>query len=314
MRESTNKKIAGSGPSVWVTGVALLLASFNSVAATLDNQSAFYLNASGGLAVGKDNQDKSELYRHGGGFHLSETVDIGIADVYLGNENGASSTRGAELYLRRLAPVGDLAQLYVDAGVTTFGDHLSMGAGMLYALNDHIDIDVGYRYYADASVTQGDTYSLSLGLQYNFADRAIAAMQAPQTPRIQPREVNPNPKVAKAKPKVAKAKPKVAKAKPKAVEPNPKVAQPNPKIIEVKPKPTSACPTIWRSPSRFIAAPQQTTERYEVQEGDWATKIARRHCTTLEVLMTLNPWLTPRVVDSRYIYPGEALNVPSRSE
>ncbi|CDT82783.1 exported hypothetical protein [Vibrio coralliirubri] len=300
MRESTNKKIAGSGPSVWVTGVALLLASFNSAAATLDNQSAFYLNASGGLAVGKDNQDKSELYRHGGGFHLSETVDIGIADVYLGNENGASSTRGAELYLRRLAPVGDLAQLYVDAGVTTFGDHLSMGAGMLYALNDHIDIDVGYRYYADASVAQGDTYSLSLGLQYNFADRAIAAMQAPQTPRIQPREVNPNPKVAKAKPK--------------AVEPNPKVAQPNPKIIEVKPKPTSACPTIWRSPSRFIAAPQQTTERYEVQEGDWATKIARRHCTTLEVLMTLNPWLTPRVVDSRYIYPGEALNVPSRSE
>lgn len=296
MRESTNKKIAGSGPSVWVTGGALLLASFNSVAATLDNQSAFYLNASGGLAVGKDNQDKSELYRHGGGFHLSETVDIGIADVYLGNENGASSTRGAELYLRRLAPVGDLAQLYVDAGVTTFGDHLSMGAGMLYALNDHIDIDVGYRYYADASVTQGDTYSLSLGLQYNFADRAIAAMQAPQTPRIQPREVNPNPKVAKAKPKVAKAKPK-------AVEPNPK-------IIEVKPKPTSACPTIWCSPSRFIAAPQQTTERYEVQEGDWAIKIARRHCTTLEVLMTLNPWLT----DSRYIYPGEALNVPSRSE
>ena len=294
MRKLTNNKRTSVTSTLRMVSMVMLLNSVSCMAAALDGQNAFYLNVSGNVAVGKDNEESVELYRHGGGFHLSEMVDIGVADVYLKNEDGAASTRGAEFYLRRMIPVSELAQLYVNAGATTFGDHFSMGGGMLYATSDHFDIDVGYRYYAGASEAQGDTYSFGVGLQYNFSDRAISVMQAPQTPSVQPRSVE--------------------QRVPEVMKPEPKVAEPALKVPATESSTSPICAKIWRSSSRFVIDPQHTTSRYEVQEGDWAILIAHRHCTTLDVLVALNPWLSPRVVHNRYIYPGEELIVPNLSE
>ena len=49
---------------------------------------------------------------------------------------------------------------------------------------------------------------------------------------------------------------------------------------------------------------------YTIIQGDTGYSIAKKLCTNLDVLVKLNPWLSDRVKNDKYIYPGEIIIFP----
>ncbi|TCW20764.1 hypothetical protein [Vibrio crassostreae] len=271
-------------------GLSGLLSGGIVQASSCKGSECIYLSGSAGVAVGKENEKRDNTFRVGGGYQWGEHFAFGVNSVFVSNQGGEENSFGLDGVLRGFMPIGDKARLYGDAGVMSFGeDYLTLGGGILYRVISQFELDIGYRYYGELSSEQGDVYGVTAGLQYHFA--------SPQKPTANTTQLRPShvPTLPKSKPIVLP----ISHLANQSVE-RPKVA----KSVALD------CSVSRISSEQFTQNLKQNTYVYKIKKGDWAAKIARSHCTTLTVLMGLNPWLIERTKNEQYIYPQETLIVP----
>ncbi|WP_132715038.1 hypothetical protein [Vibrio crassostreae] len=255
-------------------GVSSLFSGFLVQANSCEAVECIYLSGSVGVAVGKYNEKKDDIFRLGGNYQWGEYLAFGVNSVFISNQDGQQDSFGVDGVLRGFVPVGDKARLYGDAGVVSFGEeHLTLGGGILYRIVRQLELDIGYRYYGKLSPEQGDVYAATVGMQYHFSSPLNPIADSTQ---LRPSQITTSPK-------------------------------PKPRVFDSL---ALGCPTSWTSSEQFTQNLEQTTYVYKINQGDWALKIARSHCTTLAVLMALNPWLIDRLQNEQYIHPQETLIVP----
>ncbi|ELR8704376.1 outer membrane beta-barrel protein [Vibrio vulnificus] len=258
---------------LFISSVLALSASYTQ--ATYANEceglECTYINGSVGSLISKDDQTSDLFTRYGIGYHINQYVDIGVSGMW----SGYTDAHSVDLYLRGNLPISNEATLYVDGGATSVGDHITAGAGVLYSITPQISVDVGYRYYSAMSGElnpgdKGDAYTFGIGLQYDFFEEEETPLTVVQQ---------------------------------RPVEPEPVIEEPLPEVI------TGSCSNSWPDSMPIVVKPSTLTTVHIVEEGEWLLKIASNHCTSLDVLFDLNPWLRSRWQKFR-IYPGEELVIP----
>lgn len=223
----------------------------------------------GGLGVSVEPDVASDIiYNIGGGVHFTNYLDIGL------NVSNFEYTDEivSDVYIRGLIHINDVTRFYVSSGATSIGNHFNLGTGFLYSISNHVDFELGYKYYGSAG-TQNDLYTMHIGLQYNFKNRGLRSV---------PKEIENTI------------------LEPKEIE-NP-MLEPIYEPLDLRL--THECNQHLLQDSGI----NSNVKLYTVTENDWLSKIAIRFCVSLEDLVSFN---TDVLDNINLIHPGLVLKIPA---
>lgn len=266
-----------------------------------------YVNGMAGVATGKTDEAGNLLGRIGGGYHVTDNVDVGANWSYIGidDENKLSSDPNLhtfETYGRINTSLNTKSKFYLDAGIRDDVDNFMAGIGILYSLTNNLELDIGYRHYnSPNNQLQGDVYAFGIGLQYNFGVSKINRLTANQ--KVD--DIN-NISIVN---NVAASVPNNEPMK------NDSNIETGSKLSETKRPPVSdpyysRCKVVIQSEDVSISDNADKFINYTVKNKDWLLQIGRDNCITLDAIIKINPWLEKRRRNKFIIHPGEQLLLP----